>query len=173
MITETVIELCFCCDSLQHSCHTSLSIMGDYIKNCFCYSKKKCNLEQLNRLPQIIKVMIYCGLLSKITVRKPGTEITPTHSLNWHINTLGTLAAMSWKSCPVHLISSPRRKMGQYRSFSLSQEHLFRQLSSEVSRTLDLRGQYSRQVTHVSNVSFSGTIKSSLIFTLNIMLPHR
>lgn len=30
--------------------------------------------------------MIYCGLLSKITVRKPGTEITLTHSLNWYLS---------------------------------------------------------------------------------------
>lgn len=37
-----------------------------------------------------------------------------------------TLTAMSWKSCPVHPTTSPRRKIGQYRSLSLSKEHFLR-----------------------------------------------
>ncbi|TNN82710.1 hypothetical protein EYF80_006951 [Liparis tanakae] len=50
-----------------------------------------------------------------MAVRKPGTEVAPTRSLHWHTVTLRTLAAMSWKSFPVQLTRSPRRKMGQYR----------------------------------------------------------
>lgn len=52
--------------------------------------------------------------------KKAGTEIPPTHTLKWHVGALGTLAAISWKSYPVQLTRSPRRKMGQYTSSWLS-----------------------------------------------------